>query len=221
MAIAASGKPAGWLASTRNIAKLFARFARDHLANILTVFRLLAIIPLIWALTKERFDLALMIFIMAAITDALDGWYAKATSTCSNLGALLDPIADKSIVAVSLLALAWLGALPFWFVIILILREALMAIGYAALRLRLGNWVAVTPSFAGKCATALELTLIGLSLLHLTAPLDLAIAIWSIATATVVALAIASYAYGIDFSQIWRRQKPMSRSDYISRVFQP
>lgn len=205
MAVATSGKPAGWLAAAFRVVFLFARFFHRHFANLLTIARLGAIIPLIWTIGLGYFEMALQIFVLAALSDALDGWYAKATNTCSHLGALLDPIADKLMVTACLLALGAVGSLPYWFAGVVLARELLIGVGYLLLRWRLEAWVAVSPSIVGKLATVLELTLIGLALTHLVTGLQLTAMIFALSAATGAALVLASAQYANGFIHLWRR----------------
>lgn len=208
MATATVGKPQGRLASAFRIISFFWQFARTQLANLLTLARLLAVIPLSFAILSGHHQLALQIFLLAALSDALDGWYAKWTNTCSLVGAWLDPIADKAVIITALLALATVGALPFWFALLVVSRDVLILAGYAALRWRNGRWAAVKPSIPGKVATGLELLLIGTALSHLVFGFDLTIAIAAISVATGLALILATALYAHDFAHYWREQLP-------------
>ena len=80
------------------------------LADALAVLRAVALIPVAWALAADRRDIALAIFLVAALTDALDGWLARRASGLAPRGAFLDPIADKVLVVGTLIALAAVGS---------------------------------------------------------------------------------------------------------------
>jgi len=167
MAVATSGKPPGRIAGATELIRYVGRFAKLHLANILTVFRLVSVVPTLLAIYTGRHDLAVLLFALAALSDLLDGWYAKSTGTCTALGALLDPIADKVIVSTTLIALALTGVLPMAFALAVIGRDALAAAGYAWLRIGRRTDVGIRPTMCGKVATATQLILVGCGMLLL------------------------------------------------------
>ena len=80
------------------------------LPDALAVLRALAALPIVWAITSGLRDLALAIFVVAAISDAVDGWLARRAGSLGLRGQLLDPIADKILVIGALVALAATGA---------------------------------------------------------------------------------------------------------------
>src|SRR6187200_2406314 len=96
---------------------------------MLTVLRI-ALVPFFaWALladgghsTAGRWT-ATAIFILAAATDRMDGWLARRSGQVTDLGKLLDPIADKLLVGTALILLSWLGDLAWWVTIVILVRE--------------------------------------------------------------------------------------------------
>jgi cardiolipin synthase (CMP-forming) len=140
-------------------------------ANKITVARI-GLIPafvwLAWAYGRSfaagqpiepyRFG-AIVIFLVAAFMDGLDGFVARRFHQQSRLGSILDPLADKGLVAAALIVLAlsgWPHSLPFWFPCAVIGRDIVLAIGFAALT-RLIRTVDVRPSPVGKLATVFQL----------------------------------------------------------------
>jgi cardiolipin synthase (CMP-forming) len=102
---------------------------------------------------------AIAIFLLAACTDGVDGFVARRFHQQSQLGAILDPIADKGLMTAALIVLAasgWPQSLPFWFPCAVIGRDLILAIGFAALS-RLIDRVDVHPSLTGKIATLFQL----------------------------------------------------------------
>ena len=81
------------------------------LPNALSIIRIILTVPIVIALLKEQYLLTLMLFLFAGITDALDGWIAKQFSFQSRLGSILDPMADKILLASTFLGLYWVGIL--------------------------------------------------------------------------------------------------------------
>ncbi len=127
------------------------------LPNRLSVIRILFIpvIILLIATEKEKFIFAsCILFIIAGITDGLDGYIARKMSLKTKLGLYLDPIADKLLVSSVLIALTYYRFIPLWLTIILVCREFLIN-GLRSFYAMEG--IAIYPSFSGKLKTALQL----------------------------------------------------------------
>ncbi len=107
---------------------------------------------------------ALVIFLVAAITDRLDGYLARSRGLVTNLGKILDPIADKVLTGGALVALSWLGELPWWVTVVILGREfAITVMRFIVIR------IAVLPaSRGGKLKTVTQIVAISLWLLPLT-----------------------------------------------------
>jgi len=102
------------------------------------------------------------IFIVAAATDGLDGFIARRFNQRTRLGSILDPIADKCLVAVAILAIAlgqWPDAFPVWFAVAVLGRDSLLAIGFFVLP-NPSRILTIHPNLLGKIATALQITAI-------------------------------------------------------------
>jgi cardiolipin synthase (CMP-forming) len=102
------------------------------------------------------------IFIVAAATDGLDGFIARYFNQRTRLGSILDPIADKCLVAAAILAIAlgqWPDAFPVWFAVAVLGRDSLLAIGFFMLP-NSARILTVHSSLLGKIATALQVTAI-------------------------------------------------------------
>src|SRR5437868_10821744 len=119
--------------------------------------------PLEW----QRFT-AIVIFLVAAASDGLDGYIARRYRQRSTLGAILDPIADKGLLLSAIITLsisnwsdfgAQYGQFPTWFPVLVISRDAVILIGSAVLHVLNGK-VRVQPSWTGKVATFLQMTAI-------------------------------------------------------------
>jgi len=105
----------------------------SDIPNLITGLRILLVSPFLWLLLQERYGMALSLFVIAGISDALDGFLAKRFGWTSTLGGILDPIADKLLLMGAVLALGWLNELPIWLVVLVILRDLIIvagAIGY-------------------------------------------------------------------------------------------
>ena len=127
------------------------------LPNRLSMLRILfipAIILLISFRKDEYLFVSSILFIIAGITDGLDGWLARRLSLTTKLGLYLDPIADKLLVSSVLITLSAYGLVPLWVTIVLVCREFLingLRSFYAV------EGVTIYPSFAGKLKTTLQI----------------------------------------------------------------
>ncbi|MBX7157520.1 MAG: CDP-diacylglycerol--glycerol-3-phosphate 3-phosphatidyltransferase [Verrucomicrobiae bacterium] len=104
---------------------------------------------------------AAIVFLIAAISDGIDGFLARRFNQSSRLGALLDPLADKGLLLTALLLLSWKQMpeewrLPLWFLILMISRDLMILLGCVILQL-LTNNLEIKPSWFGKSATALQM----------------------------------------------------------------
>src|SRR3989338_6523115 len=101
------------------------------------------------------------IFILATTTDALDGYVARRFNAKTRLGSILDPIADKALLLVSLLLLSWntggaFDQLPLWFPIVIISRDMMVILGVAIVFM-MGRGFDIQPHWIGKVATVLQM----------------------------------------------------------------
>ncbi|GEA81810.1 CDP-diacylglycerol--glycerol-3-phosphate 3-phosphatidyltransferase [Cellulomonas uda] len=142
-----------------------------NLANVLTVARVLLVPVFVWAMLAEGGDsvgyrlLAAGVFAVAAVTDRIDGWYARRTGQVTDFGKLLDPIADKLLIGAALVVLSALGELPWWVTVVILVRE----LGITVMRFFLLRYVVLPASRGGKLKTVLQSVAIGLYVLPLSA----------------------------------------------------
>src|SRR6184192_491461 len=127
--------------------------------------------PLEW----QRFT-AIAIFLIAAVSDGLDGYIARHYKQRSALGAILDPIADKGLLLSGIITLSisnWsevdpdYGRFPAWFPVLVITRDAVILVGAAILHYFIGNKMKVKPSWTGKVATVCQMCAIAWVMLQL------------------------------------------------------
>jgi cardiolipin synthase len=91
------------------------------------------------------------------VTDALDGAIARLTNSKSEFGAILDPLADKLLLLSSFCVLAFMGAVPSWLTVLVIIRDVILLAGYFTLFVVTGERMAVRPSAIGKATTFFQL----------------------------------------------------------------
>ena len=129
---------------------------QNQIPNIISVFRMLLVLPVVWALLNQQHIMALLLFAVAGLSDALDGFLAKQFRWESRLGSILDPLADKLLLMSSYLALAWIEFIPFWLVAVVIGRDLLIVLGGVAFHYLLGRFE-MEPSRMSKVNTFVQI----------------------------------------------------------------
>lgn len=140
------------------------------LPNFLTLLRIVAIPLFLVLLAGNHPGAAFVVFLLAGVTDAVDGAVARLTDSRSELGAVLDPLADKLLLLSSFLLLSVLDAVPVWLVVLVFSRDAIVLAGYLVLYLVHGEAMEVQPSRLGKVNTFFELFTVGFAVMHLARP---------------------------------------------------
>ncbi|MCE5243569.1 MAG: CDP-alcohol phosphatidyltransferase family protein [Syntrophobacteraceae bacterium] len=124
--------------------------------NFLTLSRILLTPVLVWLLLDRRMNQALAVFFVAGVTDGLDGLIARLFHQKSQLGAYLDPLADKLLLVTSFFLLAWLDLIPYWLAIIAISRDAMILLGMMTLMFHRIE-VDIKPVLMSKLTTLFQL----------------------------------------------------------------
>lgn len=132
--------------------------ARD-IPNLITFGRLLLVPPIVFCLLTGRYGWALILFVAAGVSDALDGFLAKQFSWTSRLGGLLDPIADKLLLMSCYISLAWQGLIPVWLAALVIGRDAIILAGAIVYHVLIERLEAA-PSVISKLNTLSQLLLV-------------------------------------------------------------
>jgi cardiolipin synthase (CMP-forming) len=135
-----------------------------NLPNYITLARIILIPFFIDLMIYGYYRSALCVFIIACVTDALDGMIARITQSKTELGAFLDPMADKLLILSSFVTLVLLRMLPIWLVVIVVSRDVILVIGSAVIHFT-GHDLKARPSIIGKATTVLQLAVVTLSLL--------------------------------------------------------
>ena len=128
-----------------------------NLANWITIIRILVVPFFIILLTYEWKILALLLFCIAGITDGVDGYIARSRRLKTELGSILDPLADKFLLISSFVMLSIKNPklIPLWFTIILLSRELVIIMGAVIIQFITNNFKA-KPTVLGKITTALQ-----------------------------------------------------------------
>jgi cardiolipin synthase len=126
--------------------------------NLLTIARILMVPLLIWLIISGNFGFAFAIFVAAGITDGVDGFIAKNYDSVTELGAYLDPLADKLLLVSIYVVLGLQGFLPDWLVILVVSRDV-MIVGAVILSWLVGKPVRMQPLILSKANTTVQITL--------------------------------------------------------------
>jgi CDP-diacylglycerol--glycerol-3-phosphate 3-phosphatidyltransferase len=165
-----------------------------NVPNVLTVIRILLVPVLVVALLEKTADaLAAVVFAVASLTDAIDGYLARSRNWVTTFGKLMDPIADKLLIVAALIALVSLGRLEAWVAMVIIAREFAVTV----LRVAVGSQqgVVISASALGKLKTAVQVAMvIALIAVH-GRPLWLWLLIY--ATVLVTVMSGADYFFGL------------------------
>jgi cardiolipin synthase len=134
--------------------------------NIITLARIILVPVIIWAIASNEMEIAFAIFVIAGVSDAVDGFLAKRFNMASELGALLDPLADKALLVSIYVALGIWGAMPRWIVILVVSRD-IMIVSAVIVSWLFDKPVEMKPLMVSKLNTAAQVALAALILASL------------------------------------------------------
>jgi CDP-diacylglycerol--glycerol-3-phosphate 3-phosphatidyltransferase len=179
-----------------------------NVANIVTVVRILMAPAFIWLLLADEREFGLLrylaagLFILAIVTDSVDGLLARRQNLVTDFGKILDPIADKVLTGGALIGLSLLGELPWWVTVLILVRElGITAFRFAVLRSRV-----IPASRGGKIKTIVQAVAISVALL----PLWEVFGNWMhvVNTALMTAAVVATVVTGLDYLyRAWRENR--------------
>jgi len=168
--------------------------------NLISFMRILLVVPVIVLIINQEFLMALVIFVIAGVSDGIDGFLAKHYSWQSRLGSILDPIADKLLLVCSFVTLSWVGMIPVWLVVAVFVRDFIIVLGAAGYHFRYGKYE-MEPSFISKFNTFMQILLVTAILsLKLTA-----IPFWVIDWMVMVTL-LTIVLSGLNYVIVWGRK---------------
>ncbi|OGP89112.1 MAG: CDP-diacylglycerol--glycerol-3-phosphate 3-phosphatidyltransferase [Deltaproteobacteria bacterium RBG_19FT_COMBO_43_11] len=135
-----------------------------NLPNFLSLLRIILVPVIIIFLIQESYTEALITFTIAGLTDIFDGLLARALNKQTKLGAFIDPMADKLLLASSFVSLSIVGLIPSWLTVIVISRDFIIVLGMVILSM-MSITYEIKPVFISKVTTALQLATIFFALL--------------------------------------------------------
>jgi cardiolipin synthase (CMP-forming) len=170
-----------------------------HLPNLITILRMVLVVPLCWLIAGGRYDGALLVAAVAGFSDALDGLLAKRFGWQSWIGGMLDPVADKLLLTAAFVCLAWVGELPLWLAGLIVGRDLAIVAGAVAYHHLIGRFDAA-PSRLSKLTTVVQIAFVLTELLRLSRMIELPSSLHAILVAVVAALTLAS---GVHYIVVW------------------
>lgn len=174
----------------------------SYIPNLLTLLRIAATPVLIMLLTYKMFQGALLLFALAGVSDALDGYIAKRFGYQTRLGAILDPVADKILLVSCFIVLTILGYIPFWLLLVVAFRDIVIVGGYLLLVI-LEDSVKMSPSRISKLNTVFQICLIAAVLVTLASGMELPMVI----PALIAAVTATSVLSGVHYVWLWAFQR--------------
>ena len=178
-----------------------------HLPNLISVVRVLLVVPVVWSLLNDHFSLAIWLFLIAGASDGLDGFLAKRYGWSSRLGGILDALADKFLRVSTFVCLWWLGLFPWWLVMAVLARDLIIVIGAVVYNFRIET-VQPEPSLASKLNTFLQIALAAVGVVQLgfggVPQWLLQTLIWSVMLTILLS--------GIGYVREWSRRARVSRT---------
>jgi cardiolipin synthase len=131
------------------------------IANQLTMLRMALVPPFVLLVLDRQFSWAVVVYVVAAATDVLDGWVARHTHQSTKLGQMLDPVADKLLAGAAYVLLTWgpnvSCPLPAWLTVSLLFRDSMIVVSVVVVNLAVGPRL-FAPSLLGKVSTAFNFT---------------------------------------------------------------
>ena len=162
--------------------------------NLLTIIRIALVYPILNNIYLGNFEISIIYFIVASVTDGLDGFIARKMNWQTELGTLLDPVADKILLSGSIFIL-WLNQyIPFYIFVIFFSRDVAILLG-AAIRMSVIESDTPTPNFLGKLTTTLQIIYIAIIFLKEIIELDFGLFSLDVFIILVTILSLAVYAY--------------------------
>ncbi|MEE9304174.1 MAG: CDP-alcohol phosphatidyltransferase family protein [Thiotrichaceae bacterium] len=186
-----------------------------HIPNIISIMRIILIVPIIWAVWNGEYNLAFILILIAGVSDAVDGFLARYFSWQSKLGALLDPLADKILLISLFVVFSFKGFIPLWLMYIVVARDVIIFLGAIAYQL-VTRKLEIRPLFISKINTALQIVLVLLVALILA---DIQVA-RGLLDVMIILVVLSTLISGISYIVLWTRltastkRKTINKHDY-------
>ena len=162
--------------------------------NLLTIVRIALVYPILNNIYLGNFEISIIYFVVASLTDGLDGFIARKMNWQTELGTLLDPVADKILLSGSIFIL-WLNQyIPFYIFVIFFSRDVAILLG-AAIRMTIIESDTPIPNFLGKLTTTLQIIYIAIIFLKEILEIDFALSPLDVFIILITVLSLIVYTY--------------------------
>lgn len=169
-----------------------------QLPNIITVIRIVLVLPVLWCLITQQYAVALMLFAVAGFSDGLDGYLARRFNWQSRFGEVADPLADKFMLISAFTCLWWHGWVPWWLFGVIVLRDVFIVVGALFYHWRVRR-VDMSPTIISKINTFCQIVLVLGMMFHAgVQPLPTALV-----EASWVAVFVTTLMTGLDYGWAW------------------
>ena len=183
-----------------------------NVPNVLTLIRILLVPVLVVALLDQTSDgdvLAAIVFALASLTDAIDGYIARSRNAITTFGKLMDPVADKLLIVAALISLVSLNRLAAWVAMVIIARE-LAVTGLRAVAAEQG--VVIAASWLGKVKTALQIAAVFALIIWYPSPTWVDVLVYAAVAATLISG--ADYFFGLRRRVAEERARPAGNPEH-------
>lgn len=185
---------------------------RRDLPNLISVLRIVLVVPVTLLLWRENYSAALYLFALAGFSDALDGYLAKTYGWTSWLGGLLDPLADKLLLVACYFTLGWLGLLPVWLVAAVLARDAIIVAGATVYHFRIARLEA-DPTLISKLNTLAQIVLVLAVVFNQAVSIDLHVLTDTLIYIVACTTLLSGAWYVVSWSRrAWRVTRPRKES---------
>ncbi|MBX2846887.1 MAG: CDP-alcohol phosphatidyltransferase family protein [Acidiferrobacterales bacterium] len=165
-----------------------------YVPNLLTLARIGMVPWLVVLLQQQNYLLSLVVFVIAGISDAVDGYIAKKYDAITKLGSILDPIADKALLVSAYVMLSIMEIVPFWLVVTVVFRDLVIVGGYLIMEIFFGE-VTMKPLRISKVNTVVQITFVVIVLVTLAWQVDLSTMLTLFGYLVFVTSAVSGAAY--------------------------
>jgi cardiolipin synthase len=171
-----------------------------QLPNTISIFRVVLVFPIIYLLLNYQYQQTLVLFVIAGVSDGVDGFLAKHYGWQTWLGGVLDPLADKFLLISCFIALAWMGLLSWWLVALVMVRDVVIIAGATYYYFRVDR-IDAQPTFLSKFNTVSQIGLVVVVILSEIVSLPS----WLVTT-MIVFVALTTVSSGLDYAVAWSRR---------------
>lgn len=168
--------------------------------NLICVLRIILVFPVVTLILNGDYVFALILFVIAGLSDGLDGFLAKHYHWQSRLGSILDPLADKLLLVSTYIVMSYVGLIPVWLVVAAFARDIIIVSGGFAYHKFIGPFE-MAPSFISKFNTFMQILLIAGVLSRQLTEIPLYVIDWMV-IATLVTIVLS----GMDYVMVWGKR---------------